>query len=271
VNCLSLSPCSSADLSSHGSVAWGLQRGKVGSLLWSLARHCGPSGFAPIRPRVNLLCWLFLPTPTKEWLYDLLGPWAFREVFYSFSGPGGYLSHNRAPTVFLSAGTRINDIHCGCESGPTRRGNGTRAVWLAPGPMRQWRRQETPAWLVRGVQTCGPRWTVKGWHGDGLCACADWKREWAENEGHGRGKPFPFLFWILFQFLYSSLDLRPVFGFPRSHFKCTSNKISGLYAKSSFIYIYLSICFLYKCLKYAIHSIFTFKKILFGIYSQIES
>jgi len=28
VNCLSLSPCSSADLSSHGSVAWGLQRGK---------------------------------------------------------------------------------------------------------------------------------------------------------------------------------------------------------------------------------------------------
>jgi hypothetical protein len=29
--------------------------------------------------------------------YDLLGPWAFREVFYSFSGPGGYLS----PTVDL--------------------------------------------------------------------------------------------------------------------------------------------------------------------------
>jgi hypothetical protein len=36
VNCLSLSPCSSADLSSHGSVAWELQRGKVRSLLWSL-------------------------------------------------------------------------------------------------------------------------------------------------------------------------------------------------------------------------------------------
>jgi hypothetical protein len=92
VNCLSLSPCSSADLSLHGSVAWGIQRGKVGSLLWSLARRCWPSGFAPIRPRVNLLCWLFLPRPTKEWPYDLLGPWAFREVFYSFSGPGGYLS-----------------------------------------------------------------------------------------------------------------------------------------------------------------------------------
>jgi hypothetical protein len=27
-----------------------------------------------------------------------LGPWAFREVFYSFSGPGGYLS----PTVYCS-------------------------------------------------------------------------------------------------------------------------------------------------------------------------
>jgi hypothetical protein len=98
VNCLSLSPCGSADLSSHGSVAWGLQRGKVGSLLWSLARRCGPSGFAPIWPHVDLLCWLSLPRPTKERPYDLLGPWAFREVFYSFSGPGGYLS----PTVALT-------------------------------------------------------------------------------------------------------------------------------------------------------------------------
>jgi hypothetical protein len=92
VNCLSLSPCNPADLSSHGSVAWGLQRGKVGSLLRSLARRCGSSGFAPIRPHVDLLCWLSLSRPTKEWPYDLLGPWAFHEVFYSFSGPGGYLS-----------------------------------------------------------------------------------------------------------------------------------------------------------------------------------
>jgi hypothetical protein len=70
----------------------GLQRGKVGSPSWSLARRCGPSGFAPIRPYVDLLCWLSLPRPTKEWPYDLSGPWAFREVFYSFSGPRGYLS-----------------------------------------------------------------------------------------------------------------------------------------------------------------------------------
>jgi hypothetical protein len=28
----------------------------------------------------------------KERPYDLLGLWAFREVFYLFSGPGGYLS-----------------------------------------------------------------------------------------------------------------------------------------------------------------------------------
>jgi len=40
----------------------------------------------------SLLCWLFLLRPTKEWPYDLLGPWAFREVFYFFSGPGGYPS-----------------------------------------------------------------------------------------------------------------------------------------------------------------------------------
>jgi hypothetical protein len=35
---------------------------------------------------------LSLPRPTKEWPYDLLGPWASREVFYPSSGPGGYLS-----------------------------------------------------------------------------------------------------------------------------------------------------------------------------------
>jgi hypothetical protein len=41
VNYLSLSSYGSADLSSPGSVAWGLQRGKAGSLLWSLAQRCG--------------------------------------------------------------------------------------------------------------------------------------------------------------------------------------------------------------------------------------
>jgi hypothetical protein len=40
----------------------------------------------------SLLCWLSLPRPTKERPYDLLGLWTFREVFYFFSGPGGYLS-----------------------------------------------------------------------------------------------------------------------------------------------------------------------------------
>jgi hypothetical protein len=43
----------------------------------------------------SLLCWLSFPRPTKERPCDLLGPWAFREVFYLFSGPRGYLS----PTV----------------------------------------------------------------------------------------------------------------------------------------------------------------------------
>jgi hypothetical protein len=40
----------------------------------------------------SLLCWLPFPRPTKEWPYELLGPWAFREAFYFFSGPRGYLS-----------------------------------------------------------------------------------------------------------------------------------------------------------------------------------
>jgi hypothetical protein len=70
----------------------GFSAGKSGLCCDLLARRCGPSGFAPIRSHVALLCWLFLPRPTKERPYDLWGPWAFREVFYSFSGPGGYLS-----------------------------------------------------------------------------------------------------------------------------------------------------------------------------------
>jgi hypothetical protein len=45
----------------------------------------------------SLLCWLFLLRPTKEWPYDLLGPWTFREVFYFFSGPGGYPSPTGPP------------------------------------------------------------------------------------------------------------------------------------------------------------------------------
>jgi hypothetical protein len=57
-----------------------------------LLNAVGPSGLAPTRPYVDLLHWSFLPRPMKEWPYDLLGPWAFREVFYPSSGPGGYLS-----------------------------------------------------------------------------------------------------------------------------------------------------------------------------------
>jgi hypothetical protein len=52
----------------------------------------------------SLLCWLSFPRPTKEWPYDLLGPWAIREVFYSFSGPGGYLSPT--PSLWCSCSTR---------------------------------------------------------------------------------------------------------------------------------------------------------------------
>jgi hypothetical protein len=57
-----------------------------------LLNAVGPSGFAPTRPYVDLLHWSFLPRPMKEWPHGLLSPWTFREVFYPFNGPGGYLS-----------------------------------------------------------------------------------------------------------------------------------------------------------------------------------
>jgi hypothetical protein len=109
VNLSSLSCVILADLSSHGSVAWELQRGKVGSPLQSLARRCGPSGFAPIWPHIVLTCWLFPPRPTKERPYELLGPWAFREAFYFFSGPRGYLSPTPAPVAeaFFGGMTKV--------------------------------------------------------------------------------------------------------------------------------------------------------------------
>jgi hypothetical protein len=49
----------------------------------------------------SLLCGLSFPRPTKEWLYELLGPWAFREAFYFFSGPKGYLSPTLLPRVSI--------------------------------------------------------------------------------------------------------------------------------------------------------------------------
>jgi hypothetical protein len=48
------------------------------------------------------------PRPTKEWPYDLLGPWAFREVFYSFSGPGGYLSPTEGEHEIDGRGSRLS-------------------------------------------------------------------------------------------------------------------------------------------------------------------
>jgi hypothetical protein len=92
VNWLSLSSYSSADLSSPGSVVRGSSVGKSGLCCGCLLDVVGPSGLTPIRPYVDLLHWSFFPRPLKGWPYDLLGSWAFREVFYPFSGPGGYLS-----------------------------------------------------------------------------------------------------------------------------------------------------------------------------------
>jgi hypothetical protein len=98
VNQLSLSSYSSADPSSLGSVVRGSSVGRSGHCCDYLLEVIGPSGLAPIRPYVNLLHWSFLPRPTKGWPYDLLGPLAFREVFYPSSGPGGYLSPTNSST-----------------------------------------------------------------------------------------------------------------------------------------------------------------------------
>jgi hypothetical protein len=70
----------------------GFSAGKSGLCCDSFVRRCGPSGFALISLTSSFLCWLSFPRPTKEWPYELLGPWAFREAFYFFSGPRGYLS-----------------------------------------------------------------------------------------------------------------------------------------------------------------------------------
>jgi hypothetical protein len=49
------------------------------------------------------------PRPTKGWPRELLGPRAFREVFYPSGGPGGYMS----PTVPLcDAIVRVRHLSC---------------------------------------------------------------------------------------------------------------------------------------------------------------
>jgi hypothetical protein len=81
VNCLSLSPCSSANLSSHGSVAWELQRGKVGSLLCSLD-VAGRPGLYQSGPMSICLAGCPSPGPRKN---DLTIYWAFGPFVRSFT------------------------------------------------------------------------------------------------------------------------------------------------------------------------------------------
>jgi len=57
----------------------------------------------------SLLCWLSFPRPTKEWPYELLGPWAFREAFYFFSGPRGYLSPTSPRSLGWFRGNQLKD------------------------------------------------------------------------------------------------------------------------------------------------------------------
>ena len=55
------------------------------STLWAVRVCTNPASCQPALLIVP-------PRPTKERPYDLWGPWAFREVFYPSSGPGGYPS-----------------------------------------------------------------------------------------------------------------------------------------------------------------------------------
>jgi hypothetical protein len=47
----------------------------------------------------SLLCCYLSLGPRKNDLTNYLGPWAFREAFYFFSGPRGYLSPTVKKTV----------------------------------------------------------------------------------------------------------------------------------------------------------------------------
>jgi hypothetical protein len=64
----------------------------------------------------------------KEWPYDLLGPWAFREVFYSSSGPGGYLSPTSPRSLGWFWDNRPKDPRSSLRSSFMTR-NAFRAVW----------------------------------------------------------------------------------------------------------------------------------------------
>ena len=81
MNLSSLSCVILADLSSHGSAAWGLPRGKIGSLLRSFARRCGPFGFAPIGLMSFSLAGCSTPGPRKN---DLTSYWALGPFVRSF-------------------------------------------------------------------------------------------------------------------------------------------------------------------------------------------
>jgi hypothetical protein len=88
VNLSSLSCVILADLSSHGSAAWGLPRGKIGSLLRLFARRCGPFEFAPIGLMSFSLAGCPSLGPRKNDLtnYWALGP--FVRPFTSLVDPG---------------------------------------------------------------------------------------------------------------------------------------------------------------------------------------
>jgi len=81
VNLSSLSCVILADLSSHGSAAWGLPRGKIGSLLRLFARRCGPFGFAPIGLMSFSLAGCSTPGPRKN---DFTSYWALGPFVRSF-------------------------------------------------------------------------------------------------------------------------------------------------------------------------------------------
>jgi hypothetical protein len=100
VNQLSLSSYNPADPFSLGSVVQGSCTGRSGLCCDYCSNSLGRLGLVSIR-----FIDRSFPGPRGGWPYELWGPWAFREVFYPYGGPRGYLS----PTSPRSLGRFWNE------------------------------------------------------------------------------------------------------------------------------------------------------------------
>jgi hypothetical protein len=145
VNLSSLSCVILADLSSHGSAAWGLPRGKIGSLLRLFARRCGPFEFAPIGLMSFSLAGCPSLGPRKNDLtnYWALGP--FVRPFTSLVDPGDIYP----PHVGIWSDGFGAKLIFGLRSWIWRLRKCTGSTWA-------WSNLARPIQIVRLQRTCTP-------------------------------------------------------------------------------------------------------------------